>query len=39
MDGLWASLIVIGVAAALGPILVALGWVTIICLDRLWGSS
>jgi hypothetical protein len=37
MDGLWASLIVIGVSAALVPVLVGLGWVTIIWLDRLWG--
>ncbi len=37
MDGLWASLILIGVAAALGLLLAALGWVTIVALDRLWG--
>jgi hypothetical protein len=37
MDGLWASLIVIGVSAALVPVLAALGWVTIVWLDRLWG--
>ena len=37
MSGLLASLVLIGAVIGVMAVLLALGWVAILCLNRLWG--